>query len=640
MNTTEAPPKGPPDLRAYRDVLKHERAALTPENDITICEGKAPIVAEWQNITLSADEANHLIDTTPHPAIGIKLGPGGAIDFDVDGPDEKVAFRWLFEDDPLPMPNYTSGREGGEHHLAAFHPRLAVIGKASLKVRCPTGETVTVRLGAGGKGAQSILPPSYHSIKHEDGSTEWTGPQYQYKPYCTLEEIPPPTLPDSVVNKILAAAGPAHHEVRDKHPPQDGDYGPGNRHDHLCSVAAKIRNAGCGFETILAAVDVENRTRCNPPKSDHEVRDIAKYYAAAESTAPPPPNYGQRIERLSFAELAAAHPVLRPPVIDGLLRQGETMNLISSSKVGKSWLMYLLLLSVVTGRYWLDRFATRQGKCLLVDNELHGSTLANRIPTVATAMHLDPEQYDLDLEVMSLRGRLKTLDDLKADLDRIEPGEFAVIGLDARYRFAKDGESENDNAAQARFYNLVDQIAERTGSAIVLVHHSSKGSQGDKKVVDVGAGAGSQSRAADCHLVLREHQDDNAVVLDAAVRSFKPVEPLVLKWSFPLWLPDTSADPLALKGISKPSDEQRERIKEEKRLKEVDRDKRAVVEAMAKLKVAETQKAISETARISGGRAKAALVDLMDDGQVREGEPVVKGNRQTYPTYELVTDYE
>jgi hypothetical protein len=46
------------------------------------------------------------------------------------------------------------------------------------------------------------------------------------------------------------------------------------------------------------------------------------------------------------------------PVIHGLLRQGETMNVIASSKIGKSRLVTDLALSVATGRPWLDAFPT------------------------------------------------------------------------------------------------------------------------------------------------------------------------------------------------------------------------------------------------------------------------------------------
>ena len=66
-------------------------------------------------------------------------------------------------------------------------------------------------------------------------------------------------------------------------------------------------------------------------------------------------------------------------------------------------------------------------------------------------------------------------------------------------------------------------------------------------VTDVGAGAGAQSRATDTHLVLRPHEEEGCVVLDAAVRSWPPVEPRCLRWTFPVWNPDDSLDPEALK---------------------------------------------------------------------------------------------
>ena len=75
------------------------------------------------------------------------------------------------------------------------------------------------------------------------------------------------------------------------------------------------------------------------------------------------------------------------------------------------------------------------------------------------------------------------------------------------------------------------------------MHHATKGNQSDRRVTDVGAGGGAQARAADTHLVLREHEQPNMVVLDAAVRSFPPIEPMTLRWSFPLWLPDPQTLP-------------------------------------------------------------------------------------------------
>jgi hypothetical protein len=362
-------------------------------------------------------------------------------------------------------------------------------------------------------------------------------------------------------------------------------------------------------------------SRFSLDESAHELLESSVMAAADAEDADREP-----IERLSFAELRAAHPHLHKPVVDGLLRAGEVANIISTSKVGKSWLVYDLALSIITGRPWLDRFATSPGgKVLIVDNELHAPTLAHRIPTVADALSIPAEQYDGDLEVMTLRGQLRSLPDLATDLESVRPGEFKCIVLDAKYRFST-GESENDNAAEAQFYNMVDQIAAHTGAAIVLVHHSSKGSQSDKRVTDVGAGAGAQSRATDCHLILREHEDDGIVVLDAAVRSFAPVEPVALRWQFPVWVPADDVDPGKLKGrLSGQEQRQAEKDKE---------GTDAILAAL--LKGPATNKSLQGATAIGRERLDRLLSRLLSDGHVTSQETKIRGNR-CYE-YQLVSE--
>ncbi|MBX3427932.1 MAG: AAA family ATPase [Pirellulales bacterium] len=260
-------------------------------------------------------------------------------------------------------------------------------------------------------------------------------------------------------------------------------------------------------------------------------------------TPPLPP-----IETLTFRQLAAGNPRLAEPVVEGLFRAGETVNVIAPPKAGKSWLVYGLALSIINGRDWLETFPTRRGKVLLVDNELHRATLANRVPAVAEKMGLLAADYIDDLHVWPLRGNLRSLVELRREFEAIPHGEYQAIILDAKYRFAIEGQSENDNSAETLIYNRLDGYAASTGAAFVLIHHASKGGQGGKAVTDVGAGAGAQSRAADAHLVLREHEEPGVVVLEAAVRSFQPVDPLPLRFEFPLWLPAGGVDPGKLKG--------------------------------------------------------------------------------------------
>lgn len=242
------------------------------------------------------------------------------------------------------------------------------------------------------------------------------------------------------------------------------------------------------------------------------------------------------------------HPRLHEPIIEGVLRREETLNIIAAPKMGKSWLGYGLGLSVVRGRHWLGQFQCRPGRVLLIDNELHESTLANRLRTVAEAMGIAPEDFGDELDILSLRGRLMDIHGIARLLWKIEPKTYDLVILDALYRALPIGVSENDNAAIAMVFNTIDSIAKRLQCAWVNVHHSSKGNQAEKSVTDVGSGAGAQSRAADAHLVLRPHEEDQCVVLDAVVRSFAPIEPVPLRWIFPQWVRDDGIDPNLLRG--------------------------------------------------------------------------------------------
>jgi hypothetical protein len=243
-----------------------------------------------------------------------------------------------------------------------------------------------------------------------------------------------------------------------------------------------------------------------------------------------------------FRALAREYPHLRPPVIHGLLRRGETMNVIAPPKAGKSWLVTDLALSIATGRVWLGTFAVEAGKVLILDNELHGETTVSRVPRVAEARGILFDHYADGLHVENLRGRLRDIFNLGPYFNAIAPSTYRAVILDAFYRFLPEKTDENDNALMARLYNQLDAYADRLGCCFVLIHHSSKGVQGHKNVTDVGAGAGAQARATDTHLVLRQHEEDGVVVLDAAVRSWPPINPMCLRWGFPVWNPDASLD--------------------------------------------------------------------------------------------------
>src|SRR6056297_519773 len=127
----------------------------------------------------------------------------------------------------------------------------------------------------------------------------------------------------------------------------------------------------------------------------------------------------------------------RDPVIEGLLRKGETMNIIAGPKVGKSWLVLSLALSLSNGNPWLG-MDTEQSNVLLVDNELHVETMAQRLRNVAMAQC----ESLMRLSVLPLRGRSEDLMSCKKlIIDEAQKNECGLIILDALYRFLPAGTS-------------------------------------------------------------------------------------------------------------------------------------------------------------------------------------------------------
>lgn len=255
-------------------------------------------------------------------------------------------------------------------------------------------------------------------------------------------------------------------------------------------------------------------------------------------TLPPAPNW-----TTYSAWDAAKNPRPKSEVIvDGLLSRGDTGNLIASTKVGKSWFAMFLLFCVACGERWLGR-PTRKGRVCLVDNEIRHNELENRFAAVHQALDFDTSDA-APFDFFAMRGEVAGLGELEANLGRYGKGELSLLVIDAKYRLFCHGMQENSNDDQTVFHNRIDQLASRLDCAVLLIHHSTKGSQATKTVTDIGSGGGSQSRAVDCHMVLRPHEQEGLAVLDAAGRNFAPSPSVTVKWEFPLWSLEGSVKPV------------------------------------------------------------------------------------------------
>ena len=280
---------------------------------------------------------------------------------------------------------------------------------------------------------------------------------------------------------------------------------------------------------------------------------------AEENTESEPPKREKRF--FNALDLLQEYHNMKEPLIEGLLRREEVMNIVAAPKTGKSWFVLQLALAFCTGTKWAGVSCTK-GKVLLIDNELHKETISKRIRTVAYAMGIPEDCADLgNLNIYPQRGDEKDLRLIASTVKQETDEKFDVIIIDALYKALPKDVDENSNGQITDVYSHLDRLARSTGAAVVLVHHTSKGNQANKSVTDVGSGAGAQSRAPDTHLTLRPHKEKGVVSVNCCVRSFPPVEPFCLRRDENnLWVIAPEYDPAEMEGKEgKRSEEEIER---------------------------------------------------------------------------------
>ena len=125
---------------------------------------------------------------------------------------------------------------------------------------------------------------------------------------------------------------------------------------------------------------------------------------------------------------------MKEPLIEGLLRREEVMNIVAAPKTGKSWFVLQLALAFCTGTKWAGLSCTK-GKVLLIDNELHKETISKRIRTVADAMGIPEYCTDLgNLDIYPQRGDEKDLRLIAPTVKQETDKKFDVIIIDALYK--------------------------------------------------------------------------------------------------------------------------------------------------------------------------------------------------------------
>jgi hypothetical protein len=219
----------------------------------------------------------------------------------LDGPDAKVSHRWQSSPDRLADPEHgaaiLAGRGIAKNPVVSLRASGLIgvdidglAGRDLLNRLVPDGfpATVVVKSGHGWHawfrpcvGARHskiefavdglelvsdgylVIPPAVHPSGREyvfaDGRAPW--------------EIELAEFPAAIYDALLKhSRRSGEHERGDDASPLP----PGARHRHLRRVAGAMRRAGAGEASIAAALLVENQRRCDPPKDERVVRELAR----------------------------------------------------------------------------------------------------------------------------------------------------------------------------------------------------------------------------------------------------------------------------------------------------------------------------------------------------------------------------
>lgn len=202
-------------------------------------------------------------------------------------------------------------------------------------------------------------------------------------------------------------------------------------------------------------------------------------------------------------------PELAPPLIDGILRQGDKMLLAGPSKAGKSFALIELSIAIAEGLPWFG-FNCAQGKVLYVNLELNRASCLHRFKDIYTTLNIPPKNLN-NIDIWNLRGKSIPMDKLAPKLiRRAAKKNYIAIIIDPIYKIITGDENSADQMAY--FCNQFDKVCTELGCAVIYCHHHSKGAQGGKQSMDRASGSGVFARDPDALLDLIELPLTDAVL--------------------------------------------------------------------------------------------------------------------------------
>ncbi len=219
----------------------------------------------------------------------------------------------------------------------------------------------------------------------------------------------------------------------------------------------------------------------------------------------------------SLRQLVSEHRDAKKPVVDGLLRPGETLNIIAPPGTGKSRLALALAVSVATGNPWIGR-RCEQGKVLVVSTDLSARQLTERMNREIGRLSTGNREAALaNIDILDMSKAAHIQGALDRCLDLANGRNYSLVVVDSLNGLAP-GEADSEHRGEVlKMHDAIDEFAAKRNCAFVLVQH--KAEERTAGIIDDLASAWT-TIAADSNLVLLPASGNDECRYCVTTRSF------------------------------------------------------------------------------------------------------------------------
>jgi hypothetical protein len=358
-----------------------------------------------------------------------------------------------------------------------------------------------------------------------------------------------------------------------------------------------------------------------------------------------------RFKAITSAELANVSPEIEY-LVDGVLVKGQPCILAGGKKTLKTNLLVDLSLTLSHGGLFLGAFKAQNAvRVGMLSGESGAATIAETARRIANAKRWGLEYFDGVLWGFTL-PRLGEPGDMAALRSFIVANKLDVLIIDPTYLALPLGDSAANLFEVGAKLIVLTELGQELGCTIILAHHTRKNvvNAFEPPELEDIAWAGFPEWARQWILIGRRQKYDPeqgghhrlwlnlggsvghsslwALNVDEGTRQ----DPGGRKWVVDV------VRASAARAEAAASDSERRTVElNQKQAADAERDRKAILTALAKFPEGDTAKVIREAARLSGTRFTPTVSDLVAEGAV-ERLKIQKGNGHGYDGYRLSTN--